>query len=587
MKGAGMRRWIAVIVALTVWSGMAVAQERGIDVRQRAPQTAGPRVALVVGMSGYRHVPRLANPRNDAELMAATLRDLGFTLVGGGAQFDLDKPGFDAAIQDFGRQVQGAEVALFYYAGHGFQVGGANWLAPVSANPTRAADLDFQAVNAGLVLRQMEGAGTRLNVVLLDACRNNPFAGQGLRSAGSGLATMRAPEGTLISYATQPDNVAQDGSGTNSPYAEALARSLRKPGVDVFRLFNDVGLEVKRLTGGVQQPWVSTSPITGDFYFAGRGEAGRTVAGDADTLFWSSIKDSASTADFDAYLAQFPNGTFAQLARNRKAGLGRQQVASIVPPVTSPVTQPLSSRTPGSVFRDCADCPEMVVVPSGTFMMGSEDVFLLEKKPGHRVTISRSFAVGKYEVTQGEWEAVMGSNPSKFQGSRNPVEMVSWNEAQEFIRRLNAKVRSVVQVSMGGDGPYRLLTESEWDYAARAGTTTKYPWGNAIGRGNANCNGCDSRWDEKTVPVGSFRPNAFGLYDMQGNVGEWVQDCAIYPVQVPTDESAVLGENCEFRRYRGGSWTNTPMHLVSTYRFNSYSTRKDDDLGFRLARTLP
>ena len=170
-------------------------------------------------------------------------------------------------MQDFGHAVAGAEVALFYYSGHGLQVQGVNWLVPIDANPTRPQDLDFQMVDADLVLRQMDGAGTKLNLVLLDACRNNPFGNRGLRALQPGLAEMRAPEGTLISYATQPGNVAMDGAGANSPYTTALAASMRRPGLDVFRMFNQVGLQVKRSTGGNQQPWVSNSPIDGDFYF--------------------------------------------------------------------------------------------------------------------------------------------------------------------------------------------------------------------------------------------------------------------------------------------------------------------------------
>ncbi|WP_249132897.1 MULTISPECIES: caspase family protein [unclassified Bradyrhizobium] len=232
-----------------------------------APAAAEKRIALVVGNSAYQNVPRLDNPRNDAALMANTLAGLGFTLVGGRAQLDLDKSAMDTAVQNFGRQVQGADVALFYYAGHGVQVSGSNYLVPVGANPTREADVDFQMVDVNLVLRQMQGSGTRLNMVILDACRNNPFGARGLRASDGGLAQMRAPEGTLISYATQPGNVAQDGTGGNSPYTKALAATIKQSGLDIFQTFNQVGLAVKRETGGTQQPWVSSSPIDGTFYF--------------------------------------------------------------------------------------------------------------------------------------------------------------------------------------------------------------------------------------------------------------------------------------------------------------------------------
>jgi len=233
------------------------------------PAQADKRVALIIGNSQYVHITQLENPVNDARLMANTLRDLGFNLIGEGPQLDLDKAGFDQAVQQFGHELQGADVGLFYYAGHGLQVRGANYLVPVGANPTREADVAFQMFDANLVLRQMEGSGTKLNIVILDACRNNPLGGRGLRSTNNGLAKMLAPEGTLISFATQPGNVAQDGADGNSPYTRALVQTIRNPGIDIFRTFNEVGLAVTSATSGAQQPWVSASPIKGEFYFAG------------------------------------------------------------------------------------------------------------------------------------------------------------------------------------------------------------------------------------------------------------------------------------------------------------------------------
>src|SRR5882757_3874557 len=257
------------------WLGSDLAGKRGglpavialLSLLSVSPASAEKRIALVVGNSAYQNIARLDNPRNDATLMAETLSGLGFTLIGGSAQLDLDKAALDTDVQNFGRQIQGADVALFYYAGHGVQVNGSNYLVPVGANPTREADVDFQMVDINLVLRQMQGSGTRLNMVILDACRNNPFGARALRSADGGLAQMRAPEGTLISYATQPGSVAQDGSGGHSPYTKALATTIKQAALDIFQTFNQVGLTVKRETGGSQQPWVSSSPIDGSFYF--------------------------------------------------------------------------------------------------------------------------------------------------------------------------------------------------------------------------------------------------------------------------------------------------------------------------------
>ena len=251
-----LARRIFILLALIVFSPI-------VSIAQAS------RVALVIGNSTYQNIPQLDNPKNDAGLIANTLRDLGFTLIGGSAQLDLDKPSFDAAVQRFGAQLGGADVGLFFYAGHGVQVRGSNYLVPIGANPTREADVDFQMVDVSLVLRQMEDSGTKLNLVVLDACRNNPFGGRGLRATGGGLAQMQAPEGTLISYATQPGNVAQDGADGNSPYSKALAQTIRRGGLDIFGTFNAVGLAVKRSTGGAQQPWLSSSPIEGTFYFSG------------------------------------------------------------------------------------------------------------------------------------------------------------------------------------------------------------------------------------------------------------------------------------------------------------------------------
>ena len=183
----------------------------------------------------------------------------------GGPQVDVDKLRFDRLVHEFGRALPDVDVALFYYAGHGMQVQGVNWLIPIDADPSTVKDLDFQMVDAGLVLRQMEG--TKLNIVILDACRNNPFLASGIRDAAGGLGEMSVPEGTLISYATKPGKIAVDGAGPDSPYTTALVNAIRNPGSDVFHIFNDVGLAVKQATGGTQLPWLSLSPIAGDFFF--------------------------------------------------------------------------------------------------------------------------------------------------------------------------------------------------------------------------------------------------------------------------------------------------------------------------------
>jgi uncharacterized caspase-like protein/cyclophilin family peptidyl-prolyl cis-trans isomerase len=308
------------------------------------PAWAEKRVALVIGNSAYENITPLDNPRNDARLIANTLAGLGFTLVGGGAQFDLNKARLESAIQEFGKSLPGSDVGMFYYAGHGVQVRGFNYLVPVSANPTREADVDFQMIDVGLVLRQMEGSGTKLNLVILDACRNNPFGGRGLRSTASGLAQIQVPEGTLISYATQPGSVARDGDDGNSPYSKALAETIRKPGLGIFDAFNQVGLSVKKATGGSQQPWVSSSPIDGNFYFSGAPgnsvtAAPPTPAPDpcaAAQAHWDSANAIGTVAAYQDHIRLFSKCPFAGLARAR---IDEKTKVAAIPP------QPAASQT--------------------------------------------------------------------------------------------------------------------------------------------------------------------------------------------------------------------------------------------------
>ena len=243
----------------------------------------------------------------------------------------------------------------------------------------------------------------------------------------------------------------------------------------------------------------------------------------------------------------------------------------------------------GSAFRDCAECPEMVVVPAGSFRMGSpesEEGRHDSEGPMRRVTISEPFAVGKYEVTFSEWDACVSAGgcgdyrpDDKDWGRGNrPVIHVSWKDAQAYVAWLSEKTGK----------KYRLLSESEWEYAARAGTTTRYSWGDSVGRNRANCDGCGSSWDNRqTAPVGSFGANGFGLHDMHGNVWEWVEDCynGSY-AGAPSDGSAWESGNCVRRVLRGGSWDYGPWSLRSAFRGWGDSGYRDGSDGFRVARTL-
>jgi formylglycine-generating enzyme required for sulfatase activity len=238
------------------------------------------------------------------------------------------------------------------------------------------------------------------------------------------------------------------------------------------------------------------------------------------------------------------------------------------------------AQQPGSTFRDCDDCPEMVVIPADNFMMGIDKDFdnpSDTEMPRHRVTIARPFAIGKTEVTQAEWVAVMGNNPSKFKGRSRPVEQVSWKAAQNFIRRLNAKTGKT----------YRLPTEAEWEYAARAGTDSAWSWGNDAGQAGQYAWFQDNAGQE-THPVGQLQPNRFGLYDMHGNVYEWVQDCWHDDYRGAPTNGSFWQEIAPCDRVdRGGSWYDDPSYIRSAYRNYGSPGSRDDNLGFRLARTLP
>lgn len=223
---------------------------------------SGRRVALVIGNANYRHAGALANPANDAGDIAEVLRKLGFDVVDG---LDLDKRGMEDKIREFGRKLDRAELALFFYAGHGMQVAGKNYLMPVDSRLERPGDLNFETIDVSLVLAQME-AEQRVNLVLLDACRNNPLARSfasklGARSAsvGQGLAGMQSALGTLISYATHPDAVALDGEGRNSPFTSALLKHLATPGLEIATLMRRVRAEVVSVTRGQQVPWDHSS----------------------------------------------------------------------------------------------------------------------------------------------------------------------------------------------------------------------------------------------------------------------------------------------------------------------------------------
>lgn len=310
-------RMVAVIGALGLLAASATADAA-------APAA---RIALVIGNGAYQQAPKLPNPVNDARAMAGALKGLGFTVIEG---YDLSIEAMLDRIHDFGQAADGAEMALVFYAGHGLQLAGHNYLLPVNARLIRETDLRREAIEVEEILGEARQA-RRLRVVILDACRDNPFQAQmarslGTRSAlvGRGFARIDDIEAdTLIAFATKADSIAEDGNGSHSPYTAALLQHLATPGLSLERMFGKVRDSVVEATGGRQQPFVYGS-LGGDPIYLAQAAAAPSAAqaadggGDAAELaFWDAIKSSASPADYQAYLETYPRGRFVALAKVR------------------------------------------------------------------------------------------------------------------------------------------------------------------------------------------------------------------------------------------------------------------------------
>jgi formylglycine-generating enzyme required for sulfatase activity/uncharacterized protein YraI len=528
----GQEGWVAQ-------SAAQVQAGRGLGVVPAVATATAGRTALVIGNAAYSEdIGALRNPGNDATDMAATLRQLGFvvTLVR-----DATHQRMAEAIEDFSRQLRPGSVGVFYYAGHGAQVGGRNYLIPLGARITAEAVVPYQAVAAEEVLARMEaaGQGKSLNVIILDACRNAPFM-RGWRSPLRGLAPMQATGGSLVAYATSPGAVAADGTGRNGIYTRHLLRFMTEPNLPVELMFKQVRLAVEQETNGQQIPWELSSLRENFAFNPGPGGTPSPPAVSTPTVVAPPPSPPPSTSS------------------------GTQVAVGVYP------QPPAAAQT----HRNSLGM-EFVRIEAGTFQMGANDGDAYnDEEPVHTVRLTQPFYLGKHEVTQGQWQAVMGNNPSMFTGDPNrPVENVSWDDVQEFIRRLNARE---------GGAMYRLPTEAEWEYAARAGTTTRWSFGDDAGQLGRYA-WYDRNAGGQTYPVGQLQPNPWGLYDMHGNVWEWVQDwygsytngTAVDPAGPSSGSARVL---------RGGSWRGVARHCRSAGRGHDAPGFRGGNLGFRLLR---
>ena len=314
-----MGRYILATILLLAFTGTV----------QAATPSSERRTALVIGNSDYKLISPLRNPVNDARAMAKVLGELGFEVI---AKENLDQKEMKRAIRDFGRKLGQGGVGLFYYAGHGIEVGGENFMVPLNAPIQFEDDVDVEAVSVNLLLAKLASAANRLNIVILDACRNNPYS-RSFRSSASGLATMDAPTGTYIAYAAAPGRVAMDGEGSNGLYTSELLKVLPLPGLKIEDAFKRVRVAVQDKSGTEQVPWESSS-LTGDFYFnlnvsvtvEAPGATTPSITESAattqqETVFWQSVKDSADPGMFEAYLQSYPNGAFANIAKLKRDAL--------------------------------------------------------------------------------------------------------------------------------------------------------------------------------------------------------------------------------------------------------------------------
>lgn len=655
------------------------------------------RVALVIGVGAYQNAPQLANPVRDARAIGDALRQLNFAVD---ELYDPDDRALTRAIRDFGVKAQKANVAVVFYAGHGVQAAKENYLIPADARLQRERDLLYEAVPLDLMLGEVSQA-SKLGMVLLDACRDNPFAerlsrsmpSNGLRAPNSGgLARIdNVPRNMLVAMSTKADTVAEDGVGTHSPFATALLAKLGEPGLELSLLFRGVRDTVLQATQGRQEPYVFSSVGAEPFYLnpkpvarlpnveaarrirmytgpigivaptdpAGgpvqvviksvpRGvvrdgarairpgdrltpeqlaglmflpepgyvgnagllgyQAATAQGGVADSAIeievmdtvqatdemaqaalWEKVRGTGKAEDIDLFLRLYPTSRFAAAGQQLQSKLAPMTVATVTGPALAgaqvamaPPLRGFAGLAAPTEFRDCPTCPVMVRVPAGEFTMGLASTDPAAKPP-HRVRLA-AFALGQAPVTIAEWQACLdagGCGPLPRIPSTNPaipLHNVSWDDAQIYITWLS---RTTGQ-------SYRLPSEAEWEYAARAGSAARYPWGEQLGVARANCANCGGTQDPKApAQTRSFPPNAFGLYDMGGGVAQWVKDCwTPNYVGAPTDGVAHDMPGCRQRVLRGGSFRSTSDNIIPSAR-NSYDAPvRYLTNGFRIARSV-
>ena len=510
------------------------------------------RTALVIGNGDYNSSP-LNNPENDARDMADKLEDLGFDVT---LEIDCTLSEMTAAIRDFGSDLLGGGVGLFYYSGHAVQVDGNNYLIPIDSNIQDEDEVEFYAVDAGLVLNKMATAKNTLNIVILDSCRDNPFSGN-FRSTERGLSIVAAPSETLIVYATAPGSVASDGSGRNGTFTENLLEYISIPGLEVGDMLRNVKREVSEETNGAQRPW-STDDLTGEFYFAGAegnpedylpAETNTTVISD-DLVFVEGGNFSMGSNDGDDDEQPIHTVKITSFYMG-KYEVTNQEVADVF-------THGIES---GALFVDATTVKNNY---------GNKQELLDLDDDECQIVYSR----GRLAVQPGK--------------ENNPVIEISWYGALVFCNLLS-EIRGYDPAYDLSDwscdftvNGYRLPTEAEWEYAAKGGNNhDSYTYSGSNTAGDVGWYSGNS--GSETHPVGGKSPNSLGLYDMSGNVFEWCWDW--YGGDYYSNTSLVDPEgpgSGSYRVLRGGSWYGNTDDLRFAYRVRCDPTDSNYDDGFRV-----
>lgn len=563
-------RWFlrAIAVVAVLAAGLGNAQQNAS------------RFALVIGNAAYQTPGwQLVNPVNDANLMATRLRALGFHVV---PLMNATKAQMEGAMNAFTARVSasgGEAVGVFYYAGHGVEHDGANLLVPVDVTARSMDELRYQAPPMQFLLRDMARAGNKVNVIILDACRNLPLPAGSRTGPAGGLADLAdVPDNVLIAYATRPGLTAPDNPAErNSVFTRTLSEALaRNPSDTAVNLFSQVQAQVFSATGRLQRPEFRSGLLRAP-----------------DWRFAAAPAVAAPTVDPELGRLRRENEALRQKEQEKL----RNGAPTSTPTVA---VQPPRAQS-GQTIKDCPECPEIVVVPAGSFRIGAEFIEAHNQNEGPPTTVHiRAFGIGKFEVTRGEWAAFVAatrrSNPANDcvtlktgnyapsgswrdpgfpQTDRHPVTCISWSDAQAYA----------VWLSRRTGRSYRLPTESEWEYAARAGSTTPYWWGTSISprHGNYTDSGVLG-----TSPVGEYAPNPFGLHDTAGNASEWTEDCyEVSHARRPVDGSAFQGGSlCGQRTYRGGDWHTGGVVLRSAYRAGSGPAARHHGSGLRVVRDL-